>query len=176
MDEKEFLSPFGIRSLSKIHADYPYTLTIDNAQHRVDYCPGDSNTDFFGGNSNWRGPVWFPINILLIEALERYDFFYGDSLTVPCPTDSTKTMTLREVANELSRRLAALVSRGADGSRPCHGSEEKYATDPHWKDLVLFYEHFHGDTGRGIGASHQTGWTALVAWCLERLQKRGVTR
>ncbi len=176
LDENEFLSPYGIRSLSKIHADYPYTLTIDNTQHRVDYCPGDSNTDFFGGNSNWRGPVWFPINVLLIEALERYDFFYGDSLTVPCPTDSSKTMTLREVANELSRRLSALVSKGPDGKRPCHGDNPKYATDPHWKDLILFYEHFHGETGSGIGASHQTGWTALVAWCLERVQKRGVSR
>jgi hypothetical protein len=174
LDEQEFLSPYGIRSLSKIHGSYPYTVTIEGKQHRIDYCPGDSDSDFFGGNSNWRGPVWFPINVLLIEALERYHHFYGDSIKVECPTGSGIFMTLRDVANELSKRLSALFIADENGHRPCHGGDARYANDPHWKDLVLFYEHFHGDTGKGIGASHQTGWTALVALCLERVLLRSV--
>ncbi len=172
LDENEFLSPHGIRSLSKIHAEFPYRLTLENQDYGVDYCPGDSNTDFFGGNSNWRGPVWFPINALLIEALDRYHSFYGDTFKVECPTGSGTFMTLREVADELSRRLSSLFQPDATGNRPCHGNDERYARDPHWRELVLFYEHFHGDTGRGIGASHQTGWTSLVSLCLDRILRR----
>jgi hypothetical protein len=172
LDEREFLSPYGIRSLSKIHAEFPYRLTLENKDYGIDYCPGDSNTDFFGGNSNWRGPVWFPINWLLIEALEKYHSFYGDKFKVECPTGSGNMMTLSEVASELSRRLSSLFTPDASGSRPCHGDATHYTTDPHWRDLILFFEHFHGDTGRGIGASHQTGWTSLVSECIERLKNR----
>ncbi len=169
LDEKEFLSPHGMRSLSRIHAEYPYRLTLENRDYGIDYCPGDSNTDFFGGNSNWRGPVWFPMNALLIEALDKYHDFYGDDFKVECPTGSGIYMTLKDVATELSRRLNNLFMPNSEGVRPCHGNVELYANNPHWRDLVLFYEHFHGDTGRGIGASHQTGWTALVSECIERL-------
>ena len=172
LDENEFLSPHGIRSLSKIHAEFPYRLTLENQDYGIDYCPGDSNTDFFGGNSNWRGPVWFPINALLIEALDRYHSFYGDTFKVECPTGSGNLMTLREVADDLSKRLSSLFLPNSQGKRPCHGDDERYAKDPNWKDLVLFYEHFHGDTGRGIGASHQTGWTSLVSLCLDRILRR----
>jgi hypothetical protein len=173
LDENEFLSPYGMRSLSRVHADYPYRLTLENRDYGIDYCPGDSNTDFFGGNSNWRGPVWFPMNALLIEALEKYHDFYGDAFKVECPTGSGVYMTLREVAVEISRRLTSLFSAAPDGSRPCHGDTKLYAKDPYWKDLILFYEHFHGDNGRGIGASHQTGWTSLVSECIERLCGKG---
>ena len=174
LDEREFLSPHGMRSLSRIHAEYPYRLTLENRDYGIDYCPGDSNTDFFGGNSNWRGPVWFPMNALLIEALEKYHDFYGDEFKVECPTGSGNLMTLREVAHELSRRLTSLFTPGPGGARPCHGDTSLYANDPHWRDLILFYEHFHGDNGRGIGASHQTGWTSLVSECIERLCERAV--
>jgi hypothetical protein len=133
----------------------------------VDYTPGESNTSLFGGNSNWRGPVWFPVNYLLIEALERFHHFYGDSLKTECPTGSGRMLDLKEVAHELSRRLSLLFLPGPDGKRPCHGGAARYADDPHFRDLVLFHEYFHGDTGRGVGASHQTGWTALVVRCLE---------
>jgi hypothetical protein len=169
LSETEFLSQHGMRSLSKIHAEFPYRLTLENRDYGIDYCPGDSNTDFFGGNSNWRGPVWFPINALLIEALDRYHSFYGDTFKVECPTGSGNLMNLHQVADELSRRLSSLFLPNADGKRPCHGDDTRYATDPLWKDLILFYEHFHGDTGRGIGASHQTGWTSLVSLCIERM-------
>jgi hypothetical protein len=172
LDEKEFLSPHGMRSLSKIHAEFPYRLSLENRDYGIDYCPGDSNTDFFGGNSNWRGPVWFPINFLLIEALDRYHSFYGDNFKVECPTGSGVFMTLEQVADELSRRLCSLFTRDALGRRPCHGDDMRYASDPHWRDLLLFYEHFHGDNGRGIGASHQTGWTSLVSLCFERIITR----
>ena len=168
LDEREFLSPFGLRSLSKIHADFPYRLTLENKDYGIDYCPGDSNTDFFGGNSNWRGPVWFPMNALLIEALDKYHAFYGDNFKVECPTGSGIYMTLKEVADEISRRLTSLFLPDAKGSRPCHGGLSMYSGDPYWRDLILFYEHFHGDNGRGIGASHQTGWTALVSECIDR--------
>jgi hypothetical protein len=171
LDESEFLSPYGIRSLSKIHSEKPYTITLDNVLYRIDYCPGDSNTDFFGGNSNWRGPVWFPINVLLIEALERYHHYYGDSFAVSCPSGSGKKLSLLEVAQLLTKRLSQILLKDDDGIRPCHGGETRYNSDPFWCELPLFFEYFHGDTGRGIGASHQTGWTALVAWCIERLHR-----
>ncbi|HKE19916.1 MAG TPA: glucosidase, partial [Kofleriaceae bacterium] len=167
LDEREFLSPHGLRALSRVHADLPYVLHVDGIEHRVDYVPAESNTGLFGGNSNWRGPVWFPLNYLLIEALERYHQFYGESLRVECPTGSGRPMNLKEVAHELSRRLAGLFLPDARGHRPCHGGERRYADDPHWRDLVLFSEYFDGDTGRGVGASHQTGWTALAVRCVE---------
>jgi hypothetical protein len=165
LDENEFLSPYGLRSLSRYHLDHPFVLE-DGDSHgghfEVRYVPGESDTGVFGGNSNWRGPVWFPINYLLIEALERYYYFYGDTLMVECPTGSGRRMNLAEVANELANRLTRLFLRDDAGRRPCHGDDPRYAGDPHWRDLLLFHEYFHGDTGRGLGASHQTGWTALV--------------
>jgi Glycosyl hydrolase family 63 C-terminal domain len=171
LDEKEFLSPYGVRSVSRIHADQPFILHADGTEHRVEYVPGESTTNLFGGNSNWRGPIWFPINFLLVEALERYAHFYGDSLTVECPTGSGQRMTLHEVARELSRRLSSLFLPDGAGARPCHGGDRRWADDPHWKDLCLFHEYFHGDHGRGLGASHQTGWTATVATLIESLAR-----
>ncbi len=171
LDEKEFLSPYGLRSVSRVHKDHPYVFEADGESLRVDYMPGESTMGLFGGNSNWRGPVWFPVNYLLIEALERYHHFYGDQLRVECPTGSGRRMTLKEVAHELNGRLARLFLPDANGRRPCHGEDERFAKDPHWCDLLLFHEYFHGDTGRGLGASHQTGWTALVARCLEDMAR-----
>uniref|UniRef100_A0A0B7B421 Mannosylglycerate hydrolase MGH1-like glycoside hydrolase domain-containing protein n=1 Tax=Arion vulgaris TaxID=1028688 RepID=A0A0B7B421_9EUPU len=162
LDEEEFLSPYGIRSISKYHDEHPFTFTVGDSTYTVRYDPGESNSNMFGGNSNWRGPIWLPMNYMIIENLERYDTFFGESLKVECPTGSGNLMRLGEVARELSDRLVKLFLPGADGHRPCHGGDERYATDPHWKDLVLFYEYFHGETGRGCGASHQTGWSALV--------------
>ena len=172
LDENEFLSPHGIRSISKFHERNPYVFHVNGEEFRVDYTPAESNTGLFGGNSNWRGPIWMPINYLLVEALERYHHFYGDTLKVECPTGSGKMMNLQQVADELSRRLASLFLPGNEGRRPCHGDEARYASDAHWKDLVLFYEYFHGDNGRGVGASHQTGWTALAARCIENVAHR----
>jgi Glycosyl hydrolase family 63 C-terminal domain len=169
LDESEFLSPFGIRSVSRVHAEKPYIFRIGNNEHRVEYTPGEGNTYLFGGNSNWRGPVWFPINYLLIEALERYAHFYGSALTVECPAGSGKKLTLDAVARELSRRLSSLFLPNGNAGRPCHGANASYAEDPNWRDLVLFHEYFHADTGRGCGASHQTGWTSLAVRCLENL-------
>ncbi|MHB8519493.1 MAG: MGH1-like glycoside hydrolase domain-containing protein [Limisphaerales bacterium] len=171
LDEDEFLSPYGIRSLSKVHQARPYVFRADGQEYRVEYVPGESNTPLFGGNSNWRGPVWFPLNYLLIEALERYHHFYGDSLRVECPTGSGRLMNLQEVAREIATRLCRLFLPDAKGRRPCHGDDPRFASDPHWRDLLLFHEYFHGETGRGLGASHQTGWTALVARCLEDLAR-----
>jgi hypothetical protein len=171
LDENEFLSPFGIRSLSKIHMAKPYVFNADGNQYRVDYVPGEGNTHLFGGNSNWRGPVWFPINYLLVEALERYSHFYGDNLKVECPTGSGVLKNLQQVANELTHRLTRLFLPDSQGRRPCHGQDLRYASDPHWKDLVLFYEYFHGETGRGCGANHQTGWTGIVARLLRARPK-----
>jgi hypothetical protein len=169
LDENEFLSPYGIRSLSRVHAAKPYVLPIDGRRYEVHYTPGESDTGLFGGNSNWRGPVWFPVNYLLIEALKRYNHFYGDTLKVECPTGSGVRMNLGEVAQNLERRMVSLFLPDAKGRRPCHGDAARYAEDPAFKDLVLFHEYFHGDTGRGLGASHQTGWTALAANLLERV-------
>jgi len=171
LDENEFLSPYGIRSVSKVHRDRPYLFRAGDEEYRVEYVPGESDTGLFGGNSNWRGPIWMPVNYLLIEALERYHHFYGDSLKVECPIGSGRMMTLGEVSRELSRRLARIFLPDGRGARPCHGGDRRYAEDPHWRDLVLFHESFHGDSGRGVGASHQTGWTALVARVLEGLAK-----
>jgi hypothetical protein len=172
LDESEFLSPHGLRALSKVHAERPFVLTVNGMEYRVSYDPAESTTGLFGGNSNWRGPVWFPVNWLLVEALERYHHFYGDELKVECPTGSGRWMNLAEVAAELSARLARPFLPDAAGRRPVHGAERRYADDPHWRDLVLFYEYFHGDDGRGVGASHQTGWTALAVKCIENVAAR----
>jgi hypothetical protein len=172
LDEKELLSPYGVRSLSRVHRDRPFEFHTDGEVHVVRYVPGESDSGFFGGNSNWRGPVWFPLNYLLIEALERYHRFYGDGLRVECPTGSGQLMNLREVAQELATRLCRLFVPDAQGRRPCHGGDPRFASDPHWRELPLFHEYFHGDDGRGLGASHQTGWTALVTRCLEDLATR----
>ncbi|MDQ2869613.1 MAG: glucosidase, partial [Acidobacteriota bacterium] len=169
LDEKEFLSPFGIRALSMIHREHPYSFRVGDSENRVDYDPAEGTTNLFGGNSNWRGPIWFPVNYLLVEALQRYHHFYGNDLRVECPTGSGVLMNLGEVASEISRRLSSIFLPDAAGRRPCHGEDPRFALDPNWSDLVLFHEYFHGDTGRGVGASHQTGWTALVVRCLEDL-------
>jgi hypothetical protein len=163
--EREFLSPFGIRSLSAVHRERPFVLDLSGQQYRVDYTPGESTTGMFGGNSNWRGPIWFPLNYLLIEALERYGRFYGDTLQVEHPTGSGQSHTLQQVADDLSARLCRLFLPGNDGQRPFAGGDRRFAEHPHWRELLLFHEYFDGDTGRGCGASHQTGWTALVTRC-----------
>jgi hypothetical protein len=168
LDENEFLSPYGVRSLSRTYRDQPYRFDIAGENFEVRYAPAESDTALFGGNSNWRGPVWMPLNYLLVEALERYHHFYGDSLEVEFPTGSGRKMNLLEISYALSERLAMLFLPGADGIRPCHGAGGRYANDPLWKDMLLFHEYFDGDTGRGLGASHQTGWTALVVRCLEK--------
>jgi len=171
LDENEFLSPYGIRSVSRVHQDHPYVFHGDGKEYRVDYVPGEGNTYLFGGNSNWRGPIWFPLNFLLVEALERYHHFYGDTLKVECPVGSGHMKTLGEVAHELAGRLTRIFLPDGEGRRPCHGGDLRYARDPHWRDLVLFHEYFHGDTGRGCGASHQTGWTALVLRTIEDMAR-----
>jgi hypothetical protein len=168
LDESEFLSPFGVRSLSRAHAKHPYELRIDSQSFRVDYEPAESQTGLFGGNSNWRGPVWMPVNYLVIEALQRAAHYYGESLKIECPTGSGRWLTLWEVAAELSRRLIALFTAGPQGVRPANGSRHPLQRDPFFRDHVTFYEYFHGDTGEGLGARAQTGWTALVAKLLEQ--------
>jgi hypothetical protein len=162
-DEEEFLSPYGIRSVSKYHEKHPYTYTVDGQVYSLDYEPGEGKTAMFGGNSNWRGPIWMPINYMIIEALKTYDQFYGEKLMVEFPTRSGNRVTLGEAARLLSERVTSIFLPDTKGNRPCNGGVELYANDPHWKNLVLFYEYFHGDTGEGLGASHQTGWTALVS-------------
>ncbi len=168
LDENEFLSPFGIRALSRYHRDHPYMLTVNGEVYCVGYEPAESSTHLFGGNSNWRGPIWFPVNYLLIESLQKFHHYLGPEYLVECPTGSGQMMNLWEVAAELSRRLTHSFLRTPDGTRPVHGHRQIFQTDPHWRDLVLFYEYFHGDTGEGLGASHQTGWTALVAKLIQQ--------
>ena len=172
LDETEFLAPNGLRSVSRVHRDRPYQFDVMGTPYRVDYVPAEGNTGLFGGNSNWRGPIWFPANFLVLEALERYHHFYGDDLKVECPVGSGRMLTLQEVALELKSRLAHLFLADPTGRRPCHGGDARYASDPHWKQLVLFHEYFDGDNGRGVGASHQTGWTALAVRCVEDLARR----
>jgi len=168
LDESEFLSPHGIRALSRFHKDNPYVLQAGGNEHRVDYEPAESSSGLFGGNSNWRGPVWMPVNYLLIESLQKFHHFYGDDLRVECPSGSGNFMNLWEVAQELSRRLSHIFLKDENEKRPVYGGLEKFQTDPHWRDCVLFYEYFHGDTGEGVGASHQTGWTGLIAKLLHQ--------
>jgi len=172
LNEEGFFSPFGVRSLSKKHAEEPFVLQHDGERHEVRYVPGESDSWMFGGNSNWRGPVWFPVNYLIVEALERYHYFYGDGLKVECPTGSGNEMTLSEVAGDLCGRLISIFLPGADGRRPYVGSHGRYAQDAGWKDELLFYEYFNGDTGEGLGASHQTGWTALVVRLVRERAKK----
>jgi hypothetical protein len=169
LDENEFLSPYGIRALSAYHRDHPYMVELDGQSHSVHYEPAESSTGLFGGNSNWRGPIWFPVNYLLIQALRRFHEYYGESLRVGCPTGSGQLMNLNEVANEISRRLVSTFQRDRTGRRPVLGTNTKLQSDPHWRDYVPFHEYFHGDTGAGVGASHQTGWTGLVAKMIDEL-------
>lgn len=163
LDESEFLSPYGVRALSKHHEHHPYRFETGDSAHEVPYWPAESLNGLFGGNSNWRGPIWMPMNYLLIESLQKFHHYYGDDFQVECPTGSGRFLTLNGIAEELSQRLTRLFTSGSDGVRPIHQAHPKQAGDPHFRELVLFYEYFHGDTGRGVGASHQTGWTGLVA-------------
>jgi mannosylglycerate hydrolase MGH1-like protein len=163
LDEREFLSPYGIRALSHYHAEHPYVFHVGDQEYRVSYLPAESDTGMFGGNSNWRGPIWMPVNGLIIRALLQYHTYYGDAFTIECPTGSGRQMNLYQVAEEIARRLASIFLRNREGRRPVHGGAKKFQEDPHWRDLILFYEYFHGDNGAGLGASHQTGWTGIVA-------------
>jgi hypothetical protein len=183
LDENEFLSPFGIRALSRYHRENPYTFSVGRDVYRVDYEPAESTSGLFGGNSNWRGPIWLPVNVLLIRGLLNLYAFYGNDFTVECPTGSGKRMTLFEVAKEIADRLARTFLRDEQGARPVHGGAGKFQSDPHWRDLILFYEYFHGDNGAGLGASHQTGWTGTIAGLIQifgyldpaELLKQGLT-
>jgi hypothetical protein len=168
LSEDEFLSPHGIRALSKYHQQQPFILPVDGQESRIDYEPAESNTGLFGGNSNWRGPIWFPVNFLLIESLQKFNHYFGSDVQIEFPTGSGNTTTLGDVACQLSRRLSHVFLRDAQGRRPVFGGTEKFQTDPHFRDHILFYEYFHGDNGAGLGASHQTGWTALVAKLLQQ--------
>ena len=163
LDESEFLSPHGIRSISRYHLDHPYIFNAGGQEFRVQYVPAESDTGMFGGNSNWRGPVWMPVNLMIIRSLLSLHQYYGENFRVECPTGSGKMMNLFEVAQEIGKRLTRIFLRGADGRRPVYGGTEKFQNDPYWRDLILFYEYFHGDNGAGLGASHQTGWTGAVA-------------
>ena len=168
LDEREFLSPYGIRALSQFHRDHPYSVTVNGVEHRVDYEPGESSTGVFGGNSNWRGPIWFPTNFLLVESLQKFHHYLGDDFKVEFPTGSGTLMTLWEVSRELSQRLTKLFLRDSEGRRPALGNIEQFQTDPHWRDLLLFHEYFHGDSGAGLGAGHQTGWTGIVTKLMQQ--------
>jgi hypothetical protein len=163
LDENEFLSPYGIRALSKFHAQHPFVFHVHGEEYRVDYLPGESNTGMFGGNSNWRGPIWMPVNAMIIRALLNYYLYYGDNFKIECPTGSGRLMNLFEVSKEIADRLTRIFLRDEQGKRPVYGGTAKFQADPHWRDHILFYEYFHGDSGAGLGASHQTGWTGLVA-------------
>jgi hypothetical protein len=168
LDESEFLSPYGVRALSRYHLDHPYTLPINGMEYRVGYEPAESSTGLFGGNSNWRGPIWFPVNYLLIESLQKFHFFLGDNYRIECPAGSGRTLNLWEIAGEISQRLTRIFLRDEKGRRAVFGGTEKFHSDPHFRDFIPFYESFHGDNGAGIGASHQTGWTALVAKLIQQ--------
>ena len=165
LDPEEFLSDHGIRSLSRYHRDHPYVFTAGGQDFTIRYLPAESDSPLFGSNSNWRGPVWFPVNYMIIRSLREFARYHGDELTVECPSGSGRSCTLAEVADELARRLCAIFLRdpARGGRRPVWGDNEYFQTDPHWRDLIPFHEYFHGETGAGLGASHQTGWTALVA-------------
>ena len=163
LDETEFLSRYGIRSLSRYHAGHPYVINVDGQEYRVSYLPAESDTGMFGGNSNWRGPIWMPVNALIIRALLHYYSYYGNGFTIECPTGSGRKMNLYQVAEDLTRRLSSIFLRGENGRRPVNGGEKMLQEDPHWRDYIQFYEYFHGDNGAGVGASHQTSWTGLIA-------------
>jgi Mannosylglycerate hydrolase MGH1-like glycoside hydrolase domain len=167
LDPNEFLSDYGIRSISKCYDGHPFVFDYAGGQSTVEYLPAESNTGMFGGNSNWRGPIWMPVNALILRGLYQFYQFYGDDFKVECPTGSGKLMTLYEVAMEINRRLMNIFLRDDKGKRAVYGDTEKFQTDPYWKDLILFYEYFHGDNGAGIGASHQTGWTGVIAYLMK---------
>jgi hypothetical protein len=167
LDENEFLSPYGIRALSRYHDKHPFVFNVQDHEYKVNYLPAESDSGLFGGNSNWRGPVWMPMNALLIRALLSFYLYYGDSFKVECPTGSGHWMNLFDVAREITNRLIRIFLRDESGRRPVYGGSLKFQTDPHWKDYFLFYEYFHGDNGAGLGASHQTGWTGLIAKMIE---------
>jgi hypothetical protein len=167
LDENEFLSAYGIRAISRYHAEHPYVFTINGQDYAVNYLPAESDTGMFGGNSNWRGPIWMPMNALLIRSLLSFYLYYGDNFKIECPTGSGKLMNLFEVAREITNRLTRIFQRDESGRRPVYGGTQKFQTDPHWRDYILFYEYFHGDNGAGLGASHQTGWTGIVAKLIE---------
>jgi hypothetical protein len=167
LDENEFLGPYGIRSLSRYHQDHPFVFHIGDQAYTVSYLPAESNTGMFGGNSNWRGPVWMPVNALIVRGLLNLYAFYGNDFTVECPTGSGNRMTLFEVAGEITRRLASIFLKDESGHRPVYGGTPKFQEDPHWRDLILFYEYFHGDNGAGLGSNHQTGWTGVIARLLD---------
>jgi hypothetical protein len=167
LDENEFFGPYGIRSLSKYHLEHPFVFNLSGQEFKVQYLPAESDNGMFGGNSNWRGPVWMPVNVLLIRGLLNLYQFYGDDFKVECPTGSGNLMTLFEVAREIGRRLSSIFLRDENGKRPVYGGTKKFQEDPHWKDYILFYEYFHADNGAGLGASHQTGWTGVIARTLD---------
>ena len=171
LDESEFLSPYGVRALSRYHLDNPYMLEIAGMHYGIQYVPGESNSGLFGGNSNWRGPIWFPVNYLIVESLQQFHHYYGEDFKVECPTGSGQFLTLNEIAMDLSRRLAGTFLQDAEGRRAVFGDRELFQRDPHWRDLIPFHEYFHGDTGKGLGASHQTGWTGLVADLIARRER-----
>lgn len=176
LDESEFLSPYGVRALSKYHAEHPYVFEAGGQKYTVEYLPGESTSGLFGGNSNWRGPIWFPVNYLIIEALEQFHHYYGDDFKVESPTGSGQYMTLKEIAEDISQRLISIFTRDNQGRRAVFGDNEKFQTDPYWRDYVPFHEYFHGDSGRGVGASHQTGWTGLVAKLIQQQGEQRETR
>jgi len=163
LDEQEFLSPYGIRSLSRYHAEHPFIFRVGDQEYRVSYLPAESDTGMFGGNSNWRGPIWMPVNALIIRGLLQYYAYYGNDFTIECPTGSGRHMNLYQVAEEISRRLTRIFLRDGQGRRPVYGGTRKFQEDLHWRDYLSFYEYFHGDDGAGLGASHQTGWTGVIA-------------
>jgi hypothetical protein len=163
LNEKEFLSPYGIRSLSLCHAEQPFVFHVGDQEYRVSYLPAESDTGMFGGNSNWRGPIWMPVNALIIRGLLQYYAYCGNDFTVECPTGSGRQMNLYQVAEEITRRLGNIFLRDKDGRRPVYGGSRKFQDDPHWRDYIQFYEYFHGDNGAGLGANHQTGWTGIIA-------------
>jgi hypothetical protein len=169
LDETEFLSPHGVRSVSRYYLEHPYEFDIGGVKHELKYLPGESDSGLFGGNSNWRGPVWLPVNFLLVESLRRYHEFYGDDYRIDCPTGSGQRLTLAEVADHLSRRLIGLFLRDATGRRPIFEGRPLFQNDPQFRDLIMFHEYFDGDNGRGLGAGHQTGWTGLVANLIDQL-------
>jgi hypothetical protein len=163
LDEKEFLSPYGIRALSRFHAEHPFVFNVGGQEFRVPYLPGESDTGMFGGNSNWRGPIWMPVNALIIRALLQYFAYYGNNFLIECPTGSGNKMNLYQVAENLAQRLTNIFLKDKQGHRPVNGGEKKFQEDPHWCDCLQFYEYFHGDNGAGLGANHQTGWTGVIA-------------
>src|SRR5581483_355261 len=172
LDPDEFLSEYGVRALSKVHERHPYELNVGGEHYMVKYLPGESDTGLFGGNSNWRGPIWFPVNYLILESLLIYHHYYGDDFKIECPTGSGRFLTLKQTAGFLAQRMAHIFARDAQGRRAVWGDNPKFQNDPHWRDYLLFYEYFDGDTGRGLGASHQTGWTGLIAKMLQELAER----